>query len=120
MLGSMLFLRILLSSALIWCVFSFLCPSSFHVFEPRQGTRVDLARTLALDDQAFRDTYRGSPIKRARRSGLARNAALAVGNQPDPAARSALEAAVNSDPDPMVQDAAHWALARLPPPARQP
>jgi epoxyqueuosine reductase len=95
-------------------------PRGWPEFEPRQGTRVDLARTLALDDQAFRDTYRGSPIKRAKRSGLARNAALALGNQPDPAARSALEAAVNSDPDPMVQDAAHWALARLPPAPTRP
>jgi epoxyqueuosine reductase len=88
-------------------------PRGWPEFEPRQGTRVDLARTLALDDQAFRDTYRGSPVKRARRAGLRRNAAIALGNQADPAARPALEAAATADPDPLVQDAAHWALTRF-------
>jgi epoxyqueuosine reductase len=88
-------------------------PRGWPEFEPRQGTRVDLTRTLALDDQAFRDTYRGSPVKRAKRAGLVRNAATVLGNQADPAARPALEAAATTDPSPMVRDAAEWALSRL-------
>jgi epoxyqueuosine reductase len=88
-------------------------PRGWAEFEPRRGTRVDLARTLALDEQAFRDTYRGSPIKRAKRAGLARNAAIALGNQAEPAARPALEAAAAADQHPMVQEAAEWALTRL-------
>ena len=36
---------------------------------------------VALDDEAFRDRFRRSPIKRAKRNGLARNAAVALKNR---------------------------------------
>ena len=40
-----------------------------------------LARDLlAMDDEAFRAAFRNSPIKRAKRRGLARNAAVVLGN----------------------------------------
>jgi epoxyqueuosine reductase len=35
---------------------------------------------LAMDDDAFRDAFRNSPLKRAKRGGLARNAAVVLGN----------------------------------------
>jgi epoxyqueuosine reductase len=88
-------------------------PPGWAEFEPRLGTRRDLPALLELDDEAFRQTFRGSPIKRAKRRGLARNAALALGNRGQTDARPALERAASDDPEPVVRDAAAWALARL-------
>ncbi len=88
-------------------------PSGWPEFEPRLGTRLDLPAILELDDEAFRQTFRGSPIKRAKRRGLARNAALALGNRARADARPSLERAATSDPEPVVRDAATWALERL-------
>jgi epoxyqueuosine reductase len=66
-----------------------------------------------MDDEAFRETFRGSPMKRAKRRGLARNAALALGNGGSPEAVAPLgEAAMHHD-EPLVRDAAAWALRRL-------
>jgi len=90
-------------------------PRGWPAFEPRPalGTRPDLPSLLRLDDEAFRTTFRGSPMKRAKRRGLARNAAIALGNSGEAAARPALAAAAERDPEPLVRDAAAWALDRL-------
>jgi epoxyqueuosine reductase len=88
-------------------------PSGWAEFEPRQGTRLDLQATLELDDAAFRAAFAGSPIKRAKRRGLARNAAVVLGNQAHADARLTLERAAANDPEPVVRDAATWALTRL-------
>src|SRR5258708_3241378 len=82
--------------------------------EPRHGTRLDLVEVLAMDEAAFRERFRGSPIRRAKRRGLVRNAALALGNQQDAGAKQALECVAADDPDDVVRDAARWALTRLP------
>jgi len=89
-------------------------PRGWAAFEPREGTRLDLEQVLALDDEGFRQRFRGTPIKRAKRRGLARNAALALGNQADAGGRPALERALAEDPEPMVREAAEWGLKRLP------
>ena len=68
---------------------------------------------LELDDAAFGERFRGSPLKRARRSGLARNAALVLAGRSDPGALSALRHAC-ADSDPTVAETARWALARAP------
>ena len=41
----------------------------------------DVAQLTTLDDETFRQRFKGSPIKRAKRSGLARNAAIALANR---------------------------------------
>jgi epoxyqueuosine reductase len=89
-------------------------PRGWVEFEPRIGTRLNLGRMVAMDDQTFRDTFRGSPLKRAKRRGLVRNAALAIGNVGQLADRSAVEQAAAADPEPVVREAAEWALKRLP------
>jgi len=38
-------------------------------------------RLVAMTDAEFRERFRGSPLKRARRTGLARNAAIVVANR---------------------------------------
>jgi epoxyqueuosine reductase len=57
-------------------------------------------------------TLVGSPMKRARRAGLARNAAIALGNMPSELGRRALLKALSFDPAPLVRESAAWALAR--------
>jgi epoxyqueuosine reductase len=46
-----------------------------------ENERPDPAELIALDDDTFRQRFKGSPIKRAKRSGLARNATIALNNR---------------------------------------
>jgi epoxyqueuosine reductase len=95
------------------------CPWNRHAsgsaepaFQPRGGeATLDLAELLRLDEVAFRRRFKGSPLLRAKRHGLARSAAIALGNRPDPAALQALTAAL-ADAEPVVREAAAWALGR--------
>ena len=73
-----------------------------------------LTALLEMDDAAFRARFRGSAMSRARRAGLARNAALMLGHRGDRAAVPPLRRALR-DPDPGVRRAAEWALAQLEP-----
>ena len=93
-------------------------PAAWPEFEPwRFGTRLDLLELLNMDDVAFREKFRGSAIKRTKRRGLVRNAALALGNSGGGEAHSDLERLAAEDPDPMIRDAAGWALRQRPAPA---
>ena len=86
--------------------------SSEPTFQPRGGeTTLSLAGLLGLDEQAFRKRFKGSAIKRAKRTGLLRSAAIALGNHPDPESFPALAAAARDD-DPVIRVAAEWALGR--------
>jgi epoxyqueuosine reductase len=73
-----------------------------------------LAELASLDDGTYRERLRRSPLRRARRSGLARNAAVALGNGGDEGdqAVTALVGALR-DPSPEVRGHAAWALGRL-------
>jgi epoxyqueuosine reductase len=94
------------------------CPWNRKVPPPREPALAPsaplpaLETLLALDDAAFRARFRGSAMSRARRAGLARNAALLLGNRGDRTAAPALERALQ-DSDEGVRRAAAWALARL-------
>jgi epoxyqueuosine reductase len=74
----------------------------------------DIPALLGMDDETFRRQFRGSAIKRAKRRGLARNAAVALGNRRDPADIPALARALAEDPEPLVRAHAAWALGRFP------
>ena len=52
--------------------------------------RISLSDLLALDDAGFRARFRGTPVLRAKRRGLVRNACVAAGNAGDPALVPAL------------------------------
>ena len=67
---------------------------------------------LSLDEDGFRRRFEGSPIRRAKLSGLRRNACVALGNIGDRAATPALAAALRSD-DAIVRAHAAWALGRI-------
>jgi epoxyqueuosine reductase len=82
-------------------------------FEPRPGLAApDLTDLSGLDEAAFRDRFRKSPLKRAKRRGLLRNVAVALGNSGD-ASRIPLLDALAGDDDPVVREHARWALQRL-------
>lgn len=89
-------------------------PSAHAEFAPSAGAgaTLDLLEVLRLDDAAFRTRFRGTPITRARRAGLLRNAAVALGNARDPRAIPALVAALR-DPEPLVRGHAAWALGQM-------
>lgn len=72
----------------------------------------DLVELLQLDEAGFRAQYRHTPLWRAKRRGVLRNACLVLGNQRYRAAVPALEA-LTQDPEPVIQNAAKWALRRL-------
>jgi epoxyqueuosine reductase len=79
---------------------------------PRNGAAaLDPAGLLRLDEAGFRDGFRGSAILRAKRRGLLRSAAIALGNRPD-ADRFDVLAAALADEEPVVRGAAAWALGR--------
>lgn len=73
---------------------------------------LDLAALFALDDDAFRRRFRGTPLWRTKRRGLLRNAAVALGNQRHAAACAALTRGL-TDAEPLVREACAWALAQI-------
>ena len=84
---------------------------------PREALAGKDARTIAreilsMDDDAFRVTFRSSPMKRAKLRGLKRNAAVVLGNIGDESDVPVLGAALD-DAEALVRHHAAWALARL-------
>ena len=82
-------------------------------FRPREGfVNPALAWLAEISVETFREKFRGSPIRRAKHSGLRRNALIAIGNSSEHALLPVVERAA-SDPDPVVADAAQWAKRHL-------
>lgn len=82
-------------------------------FQPRANSNpVDLAALLELDDAAFRERFRNTPLWRAKRRGILRNAAIVLGNQRAVAAIPALISGLH-DSEPLIRGAAAWALGRI-------
>jgi epoxyqueuosine reductase len=76
-------------------------------------SRVRLEDLLMLDEREWSVLAEGTPLKRAGRLGLARNAAIVLGNRRHSGARPALERAAQGHESAIVRDAAIWALVRL-------
>jgi epoxyqueuosine reductase len=74
--------------------------------------RAVATRILAMDDETFRREFKGSAMKRAKRSGLARNAATVLGNVGTCDDEAALVHALD-DPEPLVAEHAKWALEQI-------
>ncbi len=83
-------------------------------FQPRPGIggNPELIPLLSLTEEEFRERFRHSPIKRAKRRGLLRNVCVALGNSGDQRAVPALINALH-DSEPLVRGHAAWALGRL-------
>jgi epoxyqueuosine reductase len=88
-------------------------PVPWPEFAAHNPSGLDLPGLLDLDEDGFRRQFKGSPLKRARRGGLLRNAAVALGNSGDQRAVPALARSLTHDPDPLVRSHAAWGLRRL-------
>jgi epoxyqueuosine reductase len=71
-----------------------------------------LVELMGLDDEAFGARFSGSPVKRAKRRGLLRNVAVALGNWGSPEAMPVLLLALE-DEEPLIRGHAAWALGRI-------
>ena len=71
-----------------------------------------LIELLALDEAGFRARFKGTPVLRAKRRGLLRNVAVALGNWGSPAALPALAQALH-DPEPLIRQHVAWAIERI-------
>jgi epoxyqueuosine reductase len=67
---------------------------------------------MGLDEAAWDEFSRGSPIRRAGRAGFLRNVAVALGNWGSTEAVPVLVEAL-SDSEPLVRGHAAWALGRI-------
>src|SRR5713226_5532441 len=84
-------------------------------FQPREGLVNPALEWLAeMSAEEFREKFRGSPIRRAKRSGLRRNTVIAMGNSGDRRFMPVLEKLVE-DEDPVVAEHARWAKKKLHP-----
>jgi epoxyqueuosine reductase len=82
-------------------------------FQPRDGLDApDLIELLEMDEEAFRNRFEGTPILRARWTGLVRNAAVALGNSGDARAIEPLGQTLQH-PEATVRGHAAWALGNL-------
>lgn len=74
---------------------------------------IDAADILAMDTAAFDTHFAGSPMRRPRREGMARNAAIVLANTGSRRALPVLRQAAVSDSSPLVRETAAWAVAEL-------
>lgn len=96
------------------CPWNHRAPLSEQIeFQPAGGMNpIDLIGLFDLDEAAFRARFRHSPLWRAKRRGLLRNAAIVLGNQQHAAAEPALVSGLN-DEEPLVREACAWALEKI-------
>jgi epoxyqueuosine reductase len=88
-------------------------PSKEPAFQARDGfTAPKLSDVIGMDQAAFSQTFKGSPIKRAKRRGLVRNAVVALGNVGSHLDVPVLVRAL-CDVEPLVRGHAAWALGQI-------
>ncbi|HXY09095.1 MAG TPA: tRNA epoxyqueuosine(34) reductase QueG [Terriglobales bacterium] len=82
-------------------------------FQPREGlVNPALAWLAEITAEEFHHRFRGSPIRRAKRTGMRRNAVIAMGNSGEQRFVPILEN-LAADDDPVVAEHARWAMKRL-------
>jgi epoxyqueuosine reductase len=82
-------------------------------FQPREGLVNPALQWLAeMNEEEFREKFRGSPIRRTKRAGLRRNAVIAMGNSGDHGFVPALEK-LAFDEDSVVAEMARWSKDKL-------
>jgi epoxyqueuosine reductase len=97
------------------CPYTSAAQESFdRELEPQSLRNVapELDWLVRMTEQEFRGAYRGTAVLRAKRRGLARNAAIALGNAGNDRAISLLIEALTSHDEPLVRGHAAWGLSR--------
>ena len=88
-------------------------PTTASEFEPRPELVNPALEWLAqINPEEVRRVFKGSPIRRAKRSGLRRNAVIAMGNSRNRGFLPLLEK-LTEDEDETVADSAAWAMKML-------
>ncbi|MCH8744035.1 MAG: tRNA epoxyqueuosine(34) reductase QueG [Chloroflexi bacterium] len=87
-------------------------PTPERAFQNVGLASLDLVELLQLSEEQFRQRFQGTPIMRAKRTGLQRNACVALGNLKDQSAIPALVDALENA-EPLVQCHAAWALGQI-------
>jgi len=78
------------------------------------GESLDLAGVLAIEtDEQFQKRFAGTPLMRAKRRGLLRNACIVAGNSGDKSLIPVLAAALEREKDGMLRDHAEWAIKEI-------
>ncbi len=88
------------------------CPWNEPEREPHPQQDPWLPAWLEMSDAEFRERFAGTALLRPKRRGLARNAAVVLGNTGNPDAVAPLARALGHD-EPLVRAHAAWALGRL-------
>jgi epoxyqueuosine reductase len=83
---------------------------AFHAREGLDGPA--LIELMGLSQVEFSARFRKSPVKRTKRRGLLRNAAVALGNWGSPEAVPVLAEAL-ADHEPLIRGHAAWALGEI-------
>jgi len=81
------------------------------VFNNRSALQLG-RKLLAMSEEAYRQTFKGSPMKRAKRRGLARNAAVVIGNLGNESDFPLLQT-VRASSEPMLSEHSDWAMRRI-------
>ena len=81
-------------------------PATFRNVAP------ELDWLLRMSEEEFRASYRGTAVLRTKRRGMARNAAIALGNSKDDRAIPILGNALAFHDEPLVRGHAAWALGQ--------
>jgi epoxyqueuosine reductase len=72
-----------------------------------------LPELLALSEEEFGSRFTVSAVKRAKRRGLLRNVAVALGNTRNPDAVASLARSIESESEPLIRSHAAWALGQI-------
>jgi epoxyqueuosine reductase len=82
-------------------------------FQPRTSlVNPPLEQLATISEDEFRLQFRNSPVKRTKRTGIRRNAIIAMGNSKDPKLLPVLSE-LEHDPDPIIAEHASWAQTKL-------
>ena len=87
-------------------------PAQEPAFGQANLATADLIEILEMSETDFRERFKGTPILRAKRIGLQRNACVALGNGKNPAAVPALDRALQQG-ETLVRGHAAWALGQI-------
>lgn len=79
----------------------------------RKGAEAQrLVELMQMNEHEWDEFSRGSPIRRAKRSGFLRNVAVALGNVGDESAMQVLQKAL-VDEEPLIREHAQWAIDQI-------
>ncbi len=92
------------------------CPWNRHAKLPEEFLRnvsvEELHEWLQLDENQFKEKFKGSPILRSKRRGFLRNVCVVLGNMGCRESVPYLQQALQ-DPEPLVCEHAAWALEQI-------